>query len=286
MKPIFARGISHQTRLLLAVALSILLIATNKYLDPFRSSLASLLAPVQYLASVPGALLDWSAESLATREMLEKQNTQLLNQQLMMSERLQRFEHLRQENQRLRTLLDSPIQIDTRKKVAEIVEVASDPYHQYVVLNHGSNSGVFVGQPVIDAQGIVGQVVQVNALTSRVLLLTDSTHGLPVRITRNDVSLIANGTGILDELELRHVSKSTDVRIGDLLVTSGLGHRFPEGYPVARVIKVQRDSGQNYAQIIAQPLAALDRIRYVLLIWPDSQMQNELIESSIAKESQ
>ncbi|MBE8168553.1 MAG: rod shape-determining protein MreC [Shewanella sp.] len=285
MKPIFARGISHQTRLLIAVALSILLIGTNKYLDPFRSSLASVLAPIQYLASVPGAMLDWSAENLATREMLEKQNTQLLSQQLMMSERLQRFEHLRQENQRLRTLLDSPTRIETRIKVAEVVEVASDPYHQYIVLNHGSNSGVFVGQPVIDAQGIVGQVSQVNALTSRVLLLTDSTHGLPVRITRNDVRLIANGTGVLDELELRHVAKSTDVRIGDLLVTSGLGHRFPEGYPVARVIQVQRDSGQNYAQIIAQPLAALDRIRYVLLIWTDSLMQNELIESSNTQEA-
>ena len=280
MKPIFVRGISHQTRLLVAVVLSIILIGSNHMLEPLRNSLATLLTPLQYLASVPGQILDYSAESIATREMLEKQNKQLMRQQLMMSERLQRFEHLYQENERLRTLLKSPIRMDTRKKVAEVIEVASDPFHQYVVLNNGTDEGVFVGQPVIDGQGVVGQVVQVDKFTSRVLLLSDTTHGLPVRITRNDVRLIANGTGELDVIELKHVAKSTDVRVGDLLVTSGLGHRFPEGYPVARVTKVIKDAGQMYAQVLAQPLAALDRIRYVLLLWPDSQTPS----SSTSKE--
>jgi rod shape-determining protein MreC len=121
---------------------------------------------------------------------------------------------------------------------------------------------------VVDAQGVVGQVVQVSEMTSRVLLLSDVSHGLPVRITRNDVRLVANGTGELDEIELRHVAKSTDIRVGDLLVTSGLGNRFPEGYPVARVLEVLTEDGQSYARVTAQPLAALDRIRYVLLIWP------------------
>jgi len=105
-------------------------------------------------------------------------------------------------------------------------------------------------------------------MTSRVLLLSDVSHGLPVRITRNDVRLVANGTGELDEIELRHVAKSTDIRVGDLLVTSGLGNRFPEGYPVARVMEVLTEDGQSYARVTAQPLAALDRIRYLLLIWP------------------
>jgi len=201
--------------------------------------------------------------------MLEQQNKELLRQQLLMSERLQRFEHLRQENQRLRELLGSPVHMDSRKMVAEVMEVASDPFHHYVVINHGSRNGVFVGQPVVDAQGVVGQVVQVSELTARVLLLSDPKHGLPVRITRNDVRLIANGIGELDEIELRHVAKSTDIKVGDLLVTSGLGNRFPEGYPVARVISVSRDDGQSYLKVTAQPLAALDRIRYLLLIWPE-----------------
>ncbi|ABZ78378.1 rod shape-determining protein MreC [Shewanella halifaxensis HAW-EB4] len=269
MKPIFARGISNQFRLTLAVIMSVILLVANDRLEPVRNSLSSLLSPLQYVANIPGALLDLSAESLATRNMLAKQNKELLRHQLLMSERLQRFEHLRQENDRLRGLLGSPVHMDAKKVVAEVMEVASDPFRQYVVLNHGSRSGVFVGQPVVDAQGVVGQVVQVSELTSRVLLLSDTTHGIPVRITRNDVRLMAFGTGVLDELELRHVAKSTDVRVGDLLVSSGLGKRFPEGYPVARVMSVEKDDGKSYATVIAQPLAALDRIRYLLLLWPD-----------------
>ncbi|NRD72487.1 rod shape-determining protein MreC [Shewanella sp. VB17] len=278
MKPIFARGISNQFRLTLAIILSVFLLVANSRLDPVRKSISSVLSPLQYVANVPGALLDWSAESLATRNMLAQQNRELLRQQLLMSERLQRFEHLRQENDRLRSLLGSPVHLDAKKIVAEVMEVASDPYHQYVVLNHGSRSGVFVGQPVVDAQGVVGQVVQVSELSCRVLLISDVTHAIPVRITRNDVRVVANGTGVLDELELRYVSKSTDIRVGDLLVSSGLGKRFPEGYPVARVMSLIKDDGQSYANVIAQPLAALDRIRYLLLIWPDKPAPNTLVD--------
>ncbi|WP_281212695.1 rod shape-determining protein MreC [Shewanella insulae] len=278
MKPIFARGISNQFRLTLAIVLSVILLVANDRLEPVRQSISSLLSPLQYVANIPGAVLDWSAESIATRNMLAKQNKQLLRQQLLMSERLQRFEHLRQENDRLRALLGSPVHMDSKKMVAEVMEVASDPFRHYVVLNHGARSGVFVGQPVVDAHGVVGQVVEISELTSRVLLISDVTHAIPVRVTRNDVRLVVQGIGELDELELRHVAKSTDLRVGDLLVSSGLGKRFPEGYPVARVMKVERDDGQSYATVTAQPLAALDRIRYLLLIWPDGN-QSEQVES-------
>ncbi|MCE9679796.1 rod shape-determining protein MreC [Shewanella sp. AS1] len=271
MKPIFARGISNQFRLTLAIILSVILLVANDRLEPARKSISSLLSPMQYVANIPGAFLDWSAETIATRNMLERQNKELLRQQLLMSERLQRFEHLRQENERLRALLGSPVHMDARKMVAEVMEVASDPFRHYVVLNHGASSGVYVGQPVVDAHGVVGQVVEVSALTSRVLLISDVTHAIPVRVTRNDVRLIAQGTGEIDELELRHVAKSTDLRVGDLLVSSGLGKRFPEGYPVARIMQVDKDDGQSYATVTAQPLAALDRIRYLLLLWPDGE---------------
>ncbi|WP_076538558.1 rod shape-determining protein MreC [Shewanella sp. UCD-KL21] len=274
MKPIFVRGISQQFRLTLAIILSVVLLIANDRLDPIRQSISSVLSPLQYLANVPGVLLDWSADSIATRNMLAIQNKELMRQQLLMSERLQRFEHLRQENERLRALLGSPVHMDSRKVVAEVMEVASDPFRHYVVLNHGARTGVFVGQSVVDAKGVVGQVVEVSELTSRVLLLTDTSHGIPVRITRNDVRAIAQGTGDIDEIELRHVAKSTDVKVGDLLVTSGLGKRFPEGYPVARVMNISRDAGQSYSVISAQPLAALDRIRYVLLIWPDEDLES------------
>ncbi len=268
MKPIFARGISNQFRLTLAIILSVVLLVANPRLEPARESLSSALSPIQYLANLPSSILNWSSDNLATRNMLVQQNKELLRQQLLMSERLQRFEHLRQENERLRALLGSPVYQDSRKMVAEVLEVASDPSHHYVVLNRGARSGVFMGQPVVDAQGVAGQVVQVGETTSRVLLVSDVSHGLPVRITRNDVRLIANGTGELDSIELRHVAKSTDIHVGDLLVTSGLGNRFPEGYPVARVVEVQTEDGQSYTRVTAHPLAALDRIRYLLLIWP------------------
>ncbi|MBT1444116.1 rod shape-determining protein MreC [Shewanella sp. JM162201] len=268
MKPIFVRGVSNQFRLTLAVIMSVMLIVANDRLTPVRQSMATLLSPLQYLASVPGDMLDNFAEAIATRNMLQRQNAEMLRQQLMMSERLQRFEHLRQENERLRLLLGSPVHMDARKMVAEVMEVASDPFHQQVVINRGLKNGVYVGQPVLDAQGVVGQVVDVSAITARVLLMSDTSHAIPVRITRNDVRMIVNGTGELDEVELRHVAKSIDVKVGDLLVTSGLGRRFPEGYPVARVTEVERDEAQAYARVMAQPLAALDRIRYLLLIWP------------------
>ncbi|OBT06712.1 rod shape-determining protein MreC [Shewanella sp. UCD-FRSSP16_17] len=286
MKPIFVRGISQQFRLTLAIFLSVVLLIANDRLDPIRQSISSVLSPLQYLANVPGLLLDWSADSIATRNMLAMQNKELLRQQLMMSERLQRFEHLRQENERLRALLGSPVHMDARKVVAEVMEVASDPFRHYVVLNHGARTGVFVGQSVVDAQGVVGQVIEVSELTSRVLLVTDPTHGIPVRITRNDVRAVAQGTGDIDEIELRHVAKSTDIVVGDLLVTSGLGNRFPEGYPVARVMTIARDAGQSYSVVSAQPLAALDRIRYVLLIWPDDGTQEQVDPATMVNEAE
>ncbi|MCL1126123.1 rod shape-determining protein MreC [Shewanella surugensis] len=279
MKPIFVRGMSNQFRLTLAVIMSVILLVANDRLDPVRDALSSLLSPLQYVASFPGQLLDISAENFATRNMLAKQNKTLLRKQLLMSERLQRFEFLRQENERLRALLGSPVHMDAKKMVAEVMEVASDPFHQYVVLNRGKKSGVFVGQPVVDAQGVVGQVTQVSELTSRVLLLSDVSHAIPVRLTRNDARFVINGTGVLDELELRYVSKSTDILVGDLLVSSGLGKRFPEGYPVARVMSVIKDDGKSYATVTAQPLAALDRIRYLLLLWPDVYDDNDALDA-------
>lgn len=269
MKPFFVRGISNQIRLTLAIVLSVALLFSHQHLEGIRQSLSSLLSPLQYLANVPGELMDWTSDGLATRSSLKKQNKALLRQQLLMSERLQRFDHLLQENERLRALLGSPVHMDSRKMVAEVMEIASDPYHQYVVLNKGTSNGVFVGQPVVDAFGVVGQVIQVSKFTSRVLLVSDPKHAVPVRISRNDVRLVANGIGDMDEIAIKHVAKSTDIKVGDLLITSGLGKRFPEGYPVARVSEVEQDDGQSYSVVMAKPTAALDRIRYVLLIWPD-----------------
>jgi rod shape-determining protein MreC len=268
MKPIFARGIPLQVRLILAVIFSLLLLIARHQVEPSRQVLSSLLSPLQCLSAVPSRFAQWVGGHFASKSFLEQQNHELLYQQLMMSERLQKFEHIHQENIRLRNLLGSQIRLDARKVVTEVMAVASDPYHHYIVLRVGELDGVYEGQTVIDGKGIIGQVTQVGALTSRVLLISDVQHAIPVRIARSDVRSIAYGTGEINEIELKHLPISTDVQEGDLVVSSGLGGRFPEGYPVARINKVERDPNHRYAIVSAEPIAALDRVRYVLLLWP------------------
>ncbi|WP_163934590.1 rod shape-determining protein MreC [Paraferrimonas sp. SM1919] len=273
MKPIFADGVSIQARLVIAVLLSLMLFGGKQKIEPLRQSLATLLSPLQFVANLPSYALDWIDESLAAREHLLKKNAQLLQQQLEISERLQRFEHLNQENARLRALLGSRVHFDAKKMVTEVISVASDPYQHFVTIPLGLSQGVYDGQPVIDNKGVIGQVIQVNQLTAKVLLISDHRHGIPVRVSRNDVRSIAVGSGDLDQLVLNYLPNNTDIKEGDLLVSSGLGGRFPEGYPVARVKLVERSEQQRYAKVIAEPVAALSRLRYLLLLWPEGKTQ-------------
>lgn len=271
MKPIFARGIPLQVRLIIAVTFSLFLLIVRDEIEPARMSLASLLSPLQCIANAPAQLLNWTGYLLQSKQQLEEQNHELLYQQLLMSERLQRFEHIYQENSRLRSLLGSNARVGARKLVTEVMAVGSDPFHHYFVLDVGQKmDGIFEGQTVIDDKGIIGQVTQVGLLTSRVLLVSDINHAIPVRVARNDLRAIAYGTGEMNELELRHLPVSTDIQEGDLLVSSGLGGRFPEGYPVGRVTEVERDERHRYAIVRAKPIASLDRVRYVLLLWPEA----------------
>ena len=165
--------------------------------------------------------------------------------------------------------------------VAEILAVDSDPYTHQVVINRGANDGVYEGQAVIDDEGVVGQILHVGTTSSRVLLITDVTHAVPVRISRNGLRLIASGVGVIDRLTHNHVPHSSDIRIGDILVTSGLGSKFPEGYPVAKVSAVIQDESRAFSQIQSQPVAKIDRLRYVLLLWPEqpNEQQPQVTES-------
>ena len=165
-------------------------------------------------------------------------------------------------------MLNSPLRTDEYKKIAEILTTETDIYRQQVVINQGQSDGVYVGQPIIDEKGVVGQVIAVGETSSRVLLLSDVTHSIPVQVLRNDVRVIASGTGRSDELMLDNVPRSVDILKGDLLVTSGLGGRFPEGYPVGIVENVSRDASNYFATVNVKPLASLERLRYVLLLWP------------------
>ncbi len=246
-----------------------LIVADHRYqqLEQLRSALSVLVYPVYYLASLPDTLIRKVRGQLATEEELRRHNRSLYRENLALKGRLQQLETLEAENMRLRDLLGSPLKIGDRMLIAELMAVDLDPYRQQVMIDRGAASGVFVGQPVLGANAVMGQVTRVAPLSATVLLITDASHGLPVRINRNGLRTVARGTGTVDRLELSHLPQNADVRAGDLLVTSGLGGHFPPGYPVARIAEVRLELGKPFATVIAEPTAHLDRSREVLLVW-------------------
>jgi len=274
MDTIFTRGPSLNNRLTLALVLSLVLLFVDHKLDGFKSTrvyLNSLMSPIQYIANLPGLFLSESAQRLTSKEDLLEENARLTNQMLIMSEQLQRFEVLNSDNKALRNLLEAPVRPDFQKMVTELMAVDKNPYSQQIVINKGAIDGVYLSQPVLDEQGIVGQVMEVGSTNSRVLLIADVTHAVPVRSLRNDIRFIATGSGALGELYLEHVPHSVDIKEGDVLISSGLGDVFPEGYPVAVVNRVIRDESRPFARVIAKPSAQLDRLRYLLLLWETSE---------------
>lgn len=283
MNTIFAQGPTLPHRLAITLVLSVILIFVDHRLDGFASTrvyLNSLVSPLQYMADLPGEFLNWSSSRLTTQQRLLEENQRLTSEVTLMSEKLQRFEVLQQENNNLRTLLGSPVREDAQKMIAELMAVDNNPYSQQILVNKGTIHGVYESQSVLDDKGIVGQVMQVGTTNSRVLLISDVTHAIPVRVARNNVRLIASGTGRLQELSLEHVPHSTDIRPGDRLVSSGLGDVFPEGYPVAVVSSVVRDESRPFAQIVATPTAALDRLKFLLLLWPADAPNQPVMETS------
>lgn len=254
----------------MAVILSLALAAMDhryKHLAAVRSFLSVLIYPLQYVAELPVAAGYAISDALSTRHQLQQENERLQTENLLLRARLQQFDALETENLRLRDLVGSSFKIGDRVLIAELMAVDLDPYKQQVLVNKGSMNGVFLGQPVLDANAVMGQVVQVNPMSARVVLITDASHALPVQVNRNGLRSIAFGTGKINELELPHLPNNADIREGDLLVTSGLGGHFPPGYPVAKVIEVRQEPGQPFATVIATPSAHLERSREVLLVW-------------------
>lgn len=287
MKPIFGRGPSLPIRLALAVVVSLLLIIADGRYQSFTGAklyLNTLVSPLQYLANSPRLMLDSASSQLMSNQSLLAQSKRLENELFLLRDDLLRLRHLEQENKRLRDLLGSPLRRDTRRMVGEILAVDTDPFSHQVVLDKGSLVGVFEGQPVLNEQGVVGQVISVGKNTSRVLLITDTSHGIPVRVARNDIRAIASGSGQLDRLLLHNITRNTDIKEGDVLLSSGLAGRFPEGYPVGRVSHVGYEEGQPFADIRVRPFAALDRVRYLLLLWPEPKLsETDEVETAEAE---
>ncbi|MBU3017816.1 rod shape-determining protein MreC [Paraglaciecola agarilytica] len=273
MNSIFLRGPSLHIKLVFALALSVGLIVFDHVFDGFATTRVyfnSVVSPIQYLANLPSEMLNASASRLVSHQQLLEENAELQHNAVVLSGKLQRFVLLQEENDRLRRLLNTPVRGDIRKEVAELMAVDNNPYSHQIVIDRGAIQGVYEGQPVIDDKGIVGQIMQVGSTNSRVLLISDVTHAIPVRVARNNIRMIVSGSGSLNDLIIQHVPHSADVKEGDLLLSSGLGNVFPEGYPVARITSIVRDEGRPFAQINAEPVALLDRLKYLLLLWPNN----------------
>ena len=191
---------------------------------------------------------------------------------LLLRAKTEKMAALTAENNRLRDLLGSAAKLQDNVVVAELIGVDPDPEKHEVVIDKGTSDGVFIGQPLLDAKGLMGQVVGVSRYSSRVLLISDPSHSVPVQVARSNLRLVAQGTGATSRLELMYVQSTADVRTGDLLISSGLGGRFPVGYPVGIVNKVEHRAGRPFAAVTAIPSALLDRSRHVLLVFTGDKL--------------
>jgi rod shape-determining protein MreC len=253
------------------VALSaVLMVMDHKYksLESVRATLSMVIYPIQMLVEVPETVSEWFSESLATRRRLQEENDSLHTQLFMQKAQMQKLAALEAENMRLRELLDSSFEVGEKVIIAELLSVNLDPYKHQIVINKGQLDGIYPGQPLLDAEGVMGQIVHADPYTSTAVLITDTAHAIPVQVNRNGLRTIALGSGTINRLELPYIPNNADIKPGDLLITSGLGGHFPPGYPVAEVAAVQHDPGHAFSRVVATPLAELNRSREVLLVWP------------------
>lgn len=239
------------------------------YLQPLRYYSSLAVTPVHLMADLPSRMTSIFSGFFQARDQLDAENAALKEQLLMQQYELQKLGHLEAENRRLNELLKASSIVDDEVARAQLVGESADPFMKRILVNKGSNEGAFVGQPVIDAYGLMGQIVEVEPLTSWVLLITDPLHATPVQVNRNGLRGIASGTADgLHQLKLDNIANNADIVVGDVLVTSGLGQRFPAGYPVGVVASVEPDAGQPFAKVMVTPTAQLDRSRDVLLVFP------------------
>ena len=256
----------------MVIAFSLTLLLADSQFDLFTSSriyLNSIVSPVQYIADAPQRLFSALSENIMTRKALKERNQQLEKDNLYLKADRLLLTQLQHENNQLRELLNSQRVFTNKRMITEVMSLRSDPFTHQLLIDKGALDGVYLGQPVINEQGVVGQVSQVGSTTSRVLLIIDASHGIPVRVQRNDVIAIVHGSGAWNKLNVPFIASNADLQEGDLLVTSGLGGRFPAGYPVATVSHFNYQEGVLYAEVSATPVAQLDRSRYLLLLWND-----------------
>ncbi len=284
-RPIIGRGPPLGAGLFFLGVISVFMMALDHrggYLETVRLWMSAAASPIYAVVQTPAQVWNWVTGNFSDRERLRTENAQLTEQLRVTRTQLLRFEALNEENRRLREIREASQGLSERTLIAEIINVSVQPFRHMVVINKGADDGVFRGQPVLDAFGVVGQVMQVGKSTATLILITDTEHAVPVQVNRTGIRSIAVGTGDGGRLSLPYMTVESDVRRGDLLVSSGLDEIFPAGYPVATVTKVERNSADTFALVEARPLAQLDRDREVLLLWankPKVPTPEEAIEA-------
>lgn len=266
-------------RCVLYCLLALALIIVDKrydHLGKIRRLLSVVAYPVQLAVASPFEGWNWFRDSVTTRDALRADRTKLAAELRLAQFRLQRYEALEAETQRLRALRANTTGVTDRFLIGEVMDVDLDAFRERILVDKGATDGVYVGQAVLDAGGVFGQVARVGQLTSEVILVSDAAHAIPVQINRNGLRTVAVGTGDTNRLKLPYLPTSADVVAGDLLVTSGLGGGFPAGYPVGTVAEVKRDPAQSLADVEVKPAAALDRSRELMFVWLKPQAQELL----------
>jgi len=270
IKLLFATGPSINTRLLVAVIASVALLAMDHgspRLDAVRATLSVFTDSLKYLVDMPFGLINQASEATSTYSTLKKENEILREEQFINKTRLLKFDALEKENIRLRALLENSFKLGEQVLIAELISINMAPYEHIVVVNKGTRFGVHPQQPVLDANGVVGQVFRALPFTAEIMLITDPSHAIPVQVNRNGLLTIAVGSGQLNRLNLPYLPANADIQPGDLLITSGLGGTFPAGYPVAVVDNFNPADSKSFINVTATPKALLDRNRELLIVW-------------------
>lgn len=258
-------------RTLLLIAASVVLMVYDRQsgrLQQMHAALSTIVWPVQAVVNAPHAMLLWAEDKLATRVALVDENDALKNDLRLSAAQLQRYYALEQENMRLRALLQAAPRVPGRISVAQLLAADLDPFRHLVIIDKGSQDGVYAGQTVLDENGIIGQVTRADPLTSEVTLISDPSQAIQVEINRTGLRTLAVGGADLEQLSLPYLTNAADIKEGDLLVSSGLGGHYPPGYPVAVVTRFERDPAEPFAHVTARTAADLSHGHSVLLFWP------------------
>lgn len=252
----------------------------DNHLDTLRTAIGVTVDPLRVVVDAPVSMWRWAQETTKSRNQLQLENSRLRLERMLTRARLQRYSALEAENARLRAILEARSRVREQVRVAEIMSASSNPFRHVLVVDKGTRDGVYNGQTMVDANGVIGQIMKAGLLSSQSILISDPDHALPVEVNRNGLRTIAVGTGNYEQLDLPFLPNNADIREGDLLVTSGLGGAFPAGYPVAIIDSITRIPQEPFAVVTAKPAAALNQIREVMLIWSAVETKTDASEET------